>query len=352
MIIEHGYKHYIITIIDKSLHYTTVLHSIEDLLSMVKVPGTEFTGVEVFQAFSLIGGFVKLITDKQNPSYSLRPIPTTSVLSPGDCIAMKMWTGWWTFMIVIDNHPSGDVQVVCYVSTNSSDCVQSEFEFFLGFQKSLSLEEVTLTTDRSSEIYLVDYSSKLTLSASETVERARSNINDTVQGWSALFSHTSEHFASWAKTGQATSYQVEEIRWQLKKQVFSAKIRHIFSIWFGERVFLTGAEAAKSIVGAVIMETVQTTEEHLSKEALKQGTKYTGKESMKQGAKYAGKETFKQGAKQAGKETIKQGAKQGGKEAFKQGAKQAGKEAFKQGAKQAGKEAVKQGAKQAGKETV
>ena len=349
---EHGYKKNIIAIIDQSLYYTSMLYPLENLLSTVKVPGTELTGVDLFQAFSFIGGFVKLIKDKQNPSYSLTPIKTTSMLRPGDCIAVQTWTGWWTFMIVTDNDPSsGDVQVVCYASPNSNDCIQSETEFFLGFQKSLSIKEVTLTANISGAVHLVEYSSMLTLPTSTTIEMARSKINDTVQGWSALFSNTSEHLASWAKTGQAKSYQVDEIRWQLRKQVFNAKLRRVFIVWFGKGVFLTGAEAVKNMARAVIKQTAGKAGEHFEKETLKQGVKYAGQESLKQGAKTIGKEMFKEGAKHTGKETFKQGAKQAGKETFKQGAKHAGKETFKQGAKQAGKETFKQGAKQAGKET-
>ena len=351
---KDGYKKNIIVIIDQSLHYTSMLYPLESILSRVKVPGTEFTGVDLFQAFNLIGGFVKLIKDKQNPSYSLTPIKTTSMLRPGDCIAVQTWTGWWTFMIVTDSDPSsGDVQVVCYASPNSNDCIQSETEFFLGFQKSLSIKEVTLTANISGAVHLVEYSSMLTLPTSTTIEMARSKINDTVQGWSALFSNTSEHLASWAKTGQAKSYQVDEIRWQLRKQVFNAKLRRVFIVWFGKGVFLTGAEAVKNniMARAVIKQTAGKAGEHFEKETLKQGVKYAGQESLKQGAKTIGKETFKRGAKHAGKETFKQGAKHAGKETFKQGAKHAGKETFKQGAKHAGKETFKQGAKHAGKET-
>ena len=68
---ESGYKHYIINIIRKSGNFATMLLPLEDLLSRIKVPGTDVTGFDFFKAFGLVGEFVNLITAKPNPSYSL-----------------------------------------------------------------------------------------------------------------------------------------------------------------------------------------------------------------------------------------------------------------------------------------
>ena len=72
-----------------------------------------------------------------------------------------------------------------------------------------------------------------------------------------MFSNTSEHFVSWAKSGQAVSYQMDVIKWHLKKQTFAVKMRRSFSIWFGERLFSTSTEAVKTVAGTVVKRNAQ-----------------------------------------------------------------------------------------------
>ena len=371
---EQGYKQYIVKILNLSFNYASRIYPPKDLLSWIKVPGADLTGLDLFQAFSVIGEFVNVIQDRPNwAGFTLTPVTTIANLSPGDCVAIKTWIGWWTFMIVTDNDPIRGPKVVCYASADSDDCIQSEIlQLLLGVLKPLTVvkeQSLNIVNHESRELYLVEYNPKLTLSLSTTVEMARSKINTTVEGWSALSSNTSEHFVSWAKTGQAISYQVNEIKWQLKKQMYNARVRSVFSKWFGREVIKQGAkhatkeavkqgtkhaakEAVKQGAKHTTKEAVKQGAKHATKEAVKQGAKHTTKEAVKQGAKHAGKEAVKQGAKHAAKEAVKQGAKHATKEAVKQGAKHAGKEAVKQGAKHAAKEAVKQGAKHAGKEAV
>ena len=156
---EGGYKRYIINIIEYSGNFVQPL---QDLLSSIKVHGTEFTASDFLQAFSLVGQFVNLVVGKPISSYSLKPLSTLSKLNAGDSIAVKTWVGWWTFMIVTENHPNQDLKVVCYVSKNNSDCVHGEIEFLLGFQKSLSLQEVHLDI-KSEDVYLVEYEATASL---------------------------------------------------------------------------------------------------------------------------------------------------------------------------------------------
>ena len=370
---EQGYKQYIVKILNLSFNYASRIYPPKDLLSWITVPGADLTGLDLFQAFSVIGEFVNVIKDRPNRAgFTLTPVTTIASLTPGDCVAIKTWIGWWTFMIVTDNDPIRGPKVVCYASADSDDCIQSEIlQLLLGVLKPLTVvKELSLNiVNESRELYLVEYNPKLTLPLSTTVEMAKSKINTTVEGWSALSSNTSEHFVSWVKTGQAISYQVNEIKWQLKKQMYNARVRSVFSKWFGREVIKQGAkqatketvkqgakhatkEAVKQGAKHATKETVKQGAKHATKEAVKQGAKHTGKEAVKQGAKHATKEAVKQGAKHATKETVKQGAKHATKEAVKQGAKHATKEAVKQGAKHTGKEAVKQGAKHATKEAV
>ena len=57
-----------------------------------------------------------------------------SSLIKDDCIAVKTWLGWSTFMTVTENNHNRGLRVLCYVYDISNDCVRSELEFMLGIQ--------------------------------------------------------------------------------------------------------------------------------------------------------------------------------------------------------------------------
>ena len=207
---QGGYKHFIIEVII-SLTTKNIYDTVsEKLLSRVKISHLDISGVDLFWTFSIFGTISDLITEKPNCPYSMELVLSTTTLNPGDCLAVKTWTDWWTFMIVTDNnHRKGLISVVCYVSSDSGDCIQSEI-----FSTS-SLQEVSLNVSER-ELYLVKYDPASTLSASTTIKRAKSKRGYSKQ-WDVWLSNTSEHFVSWAKVGEATSCQVDLIKWYLKK---------------------------------------------------------------------------------------------------------------------------------------
>lgn len=155
-------------------------------------------------------------------------------------LAARSWIGWWTFMIVTDNRGDGNLSVVCYTLEDSNDCLESETIFAFGYGKTLVLKEVDLNVNKvRRKLYSINYPLQK-YPTTEIIKRAKSIVGYTINKWIQWFSNTSEHIITLVMYGEAKSFQIDAIKWELKKQTFYSIIQ------------VLGKEGSKAAISAYL----------------------------------------------------------------------------------------------------
>lgn len=137
-----------------------------------------------------------------------------SQLEAGDIIVIKCVWGWQTYAMV-SNTTQGAKRVICFVNHNGQPV--SDVEALLG-RKPVTLREVEME-----EVLEVEYGPVAIIRQSNKTRALKSARNILGREWN-FFKFNSEHFATWALTGDAKCQQLLNLRNKVQCHVLTGAL--------------------------------------------------------------------------------------------------------------------------------
>lgn len=189
-----------------------------------------------------------------------------SQLKAGDIIVIKCVWGWQTYAMV-SNTTRGAKTVICFVNQNGQPV--SDVEALLG------MKPVTLGEVGMEEVLEMEYGPVAIIRQSNKTRSLSSARSILGQNWS-FFQFNSEHFATWALTGEAQCQQLLNLRNKVQRHVLTGALTGVAT--------QEGCNALKNCAKFVFAQTTKEAAEEVvsgtAKAAAKQLTKETAEETV------------------------------------------------------------------------
>lgn len=189
-----------------------------------------------------------------------------SQLEAGDIIVIKCVWGWQTYAMV-SSTTRGAKRVICFVNHNGQPV--SDVEALLG-RKRVTLREVDME-----EVVEMEYGPVAIIRQSNKTRALKSARNILGQKWN-FFKFNSEHFATWALTGDAKCQQLLNLRNKVQCHVLTGALTGV--------VTKEGCSALRKCAKFVFTQSTKEAAEEVvsgtAKAAVKQLTKETAEETV------------------------------------------------------------------------